>query len=344
MAVFYLNLYSNPVETPATFISELKFEQQNKWILEIAFSSTLPFTSERYDSICIESSGGISKLNLDKINNGATLYVIYSDSLASPLHINKTGDIVRVCSYSNGWHVYTDSLCFGSYPNSIISNIPDGYSICSVKGIGFFSLDKSPTVGEPNDTSGTMGTMSGYLYDKNNNLVTQGRFALPEPLKLLDTGFYSADVYSCSNVFYQIYNLFNEYSSKSISIDTIKLNVYPDSLYTVDIHLLGDYIVGVNEELPPSVYEIKVINYPNPFNAATNFVIDVPSSLQKVEKEIIIYNSSGQKIRILDITTSNKAQWDGRNEEGKVVSSGVYYYRLVSGITIYANGSMILLK
>ncbi len=71
-------------------------------------------------------------------------------------------------------------------------------------------------------------------------------------------------------------------------------------------------------------------NYPNPFNPQTIISYSIaetaPVSLQ-------IYNSLGQEIRTLvknQIRNPGKYQviWDGRNNSGKKVSSGIYIYRL----------------
>jgi len=79
-----------------------------------------------------------------------------------------------------------------------------------------------------------------------------------------------------------------------------------------------------------------LVNYPNPFNPETW----IPYELSKNTKvEIMIYSSTGQLVRRLDlghklagryITSSTSAYWDGKNESGEIVSSGVYFYTLVT--------------
>jgi flagellar hook assembly protein FlgD len=50
--------------------------------------------------------------------------------------------------------------------------------------------------------------------------------------------------------------------------------------------------------------------------------------------ELAIYNVLGQKIRILvngKMPAGNyRVQWDGRDDSGQVVASGIYLYRLVA--------------
>jgi hypothetical protein len=72
-------------------------------------------------------------------------------------------------------------------------------------------------------------------------------------------------------------------------------------------------------------------NYPNPFNPAT--VIEY--ALPKVsEVKIQIYNILGQKVRDLVDERQEPGYktipWDGTDDSGKEVSSGIYFYRMVA--------------
>ena len=70
-------------------------------------------------------------------------------------------------------------------------------------------------------------------------------------------------------------------------------------------------------------------NYPNPFNMETEIIYQIPEA---VFVELEIYNSMGQKIRSLVSENQSAgryaARWDGRDEAGNFVSSGIYLYRL----------------
>jgi hypothetical protein len=78
----------------------------------------------------------------------------------------------------------------------------------------------------------------------------------------------------------------------------------------------------------PVEFDLKQ-NYPNPFNPDTNVGYDLPSPAH-VKLEIL--NILGQKVATLvDSYTSagsHVISWDGRNDQGRAVSSGVYFYRL----------------
>jgi hypothetical protein len=72
-------------------------------------------------------------------------------------------------------------------------------------------------------------------------------------------------------------------------------------------------------------------NYPNPFNAQTTieFTLGVPG-----EVDLSVYDLLGRKIRNLKSGMLNAGQhslvWNGKNNNGQVVASGVYFYRLES--------------
>ncbi|MBN1352071.1 T9SS type A sorting domain-containing protein [candidate division KSB1 bacterium] len=74
-------------------------------------------------------------------------------------------------------------------------------------------------------------------------------------------------------------------------------------------------------------------NYPNPFNPATVIRYELPEAINVT---IEIYNHLGQRIRTLvqreQPAGIHQCAWDGRNESGKTVPSGVYFYRLQSKV------------
>ena len=78
----------------------------------------------------------------------------------------------------------------------------------------------------------------------------------------------------------------------------------------------------------PTVYALAQ-NYPNPFNPMTQISYQLPGS-SKVQ--LAIYNVFGQKVRTLvdgeQPAGFYSVRWDGLNDAGVPVSSGVYLYRI----------------
>lgn len=91
-------------------------------------------------------------------------------------------------------------------------------------------------------------------------------------------------------------------------------------------------------------------NYPNPFNPETWIPYQVSEA---VEVEIIIHSmAGGNPVRILKlgpkepgyyIEKDKAAYWDGRNEAGESVASGVYFYTILAG-KYYHTKKMVILR
>ena len=73
-------------------------------------------------------------------------------------------------------------------------------------------------------------------------------------------------------------------------------------------------------------------NYPNPFNPSTNITFQLES---ESDYELAIYDMMGRQIRLLDkghkLAGTYTLNWNGQNDRGEVVGSGVYAIRLLSG-------------
>ena len=89
-------------------------------------------------------------------------------------------------------------------------------------------------------------------------------------------------------------------------------------------------------------------NYPNPFNAGTVVPYDVPGGPDSPGTTIhlCVYNATGQLTRVLVDELAGPGRhavlWDGRDERGVPVSSGVYLYRLSTTTTAHVRRVTIL--
>ena len=76
-------------------------------------------------------------------------------------------------------------------------------------------------------------------------------------------------------------------------------------------------------------------NAPNPFNASTTISFLIPFRLAGEATRLSIYNLAGQLVRVLQPDTQqageHRLSWDGRDDLGREVASGVYIYRLDVG-------------
>ena len=109
---------------------------------------------------------------------------------------------------------------------------------------------------------------------------------------------------------------------------------------------LSEMVTGVEDDFSQAPFGFTLEqNYPNPFwseatsrsagNPATTIRYQLPTTTQVVLK---IYNTFGQEVRTLVNARQpagvNAVVWDGRDESGKEVSSGIYIYRLQTGESI----------
>jgi hypothetical protein len=91
-------------------------------------------------------------------------------------------------------------------------------------------------------------------------------------------------------------------------------------------------------------------NYPNPFNPTTKIEYWVPEAVRTGERasvNVIVYDVSGARVRTLvsgpKAAGHYVAQWDGRNDRGNVVGSGIYFYRMTTA-GFASTRKMVLLK
>ena len=98
----------------------------------------------------------------------------------------------------------------------------------------------------------------------------------------------------------------------------------------LDLCYDNNITVQVREKIKKSPTQFVLYqNYPNPFNPMTLISFQLPAtSFVNIE----VYNLHGQKVRTL-LNNRKPAgfhvvRFDGRNKNGKKLSSGIYFYRI----------------
>jgi hypothetical protein len=101
--------------------------------------------------------------------------------------------------------------------------------------------------------------------------------------------------------------------------------------------------LGIEDDLLPLAFALYQ-NYPNPFNPTTIITYDLPEAARV---ELVIYDVLGQRIATMkngrQETGSYQVRWNGTNDSGAPVSTGLYFYRLNAG-TNSATKKMIFMK
>ena len=85
-------------------------------------------------------------------------------------------------------------------------------------------------------------------------------------------------------------------------------------------------------------------NFPNPFNPTTTFRFDLPRA---VHVKLCVYNVKGDLVSTIfdrHMTRGRKeVSWTAKDNSGRAVSSGIYFYRLVAGDFVQTK-KMVLLR
>jgi YVTN family beta-propeller protein len=101
--------------------------------------------------------------------------------------------------------------------------------------------------------------------------------------------------------------------------------------------------VETTTELLPKEYALHQ-NYPNPFNPET--IVEYALS-KSCRAKITIYNVLGKKVRVLideyQTAGEKKVLWDGKDDQGNELASGIYFCRLQAG-DYQQTKRMVLLK
>lgn len=113
----------------------------------------------------------------------------------------------------------------------------------------------------------------------------------------------------------------------------------------IDNLSLVDALAIEDDEAQPTVFSARLDqNYPNPFNPSTTIAFSIPA---KQALSLQIYNVSGQLVKTLVNRSmeagTHRVSWDGSNDLGGSVTSGVYFYRLKTD-GFESTKRMVLLK
>jgi hypothetical protein len=101
--------------------------------------------------------------------------------------------------------------------------------------------------------------------------------------------------------------------------------------------------MGIDDNLLPMAFTLYQ-NYPNPFNPTTIITYDLPEAARM---ELVIYDVLGQHVATMKNAQQEAGayqfRWNGTNDSGAPVSTGLYFYRLNAG-TNSATKKMIFMK
>ncbi len=112
---------------------------------------------------------------------------------------------------------------------------------------------------------------------------------------------------------------------------------------TARVHVRPTAVLEEHEAAAPRACSLAP-NYPNPFNSTTVIGFALPTA---TEVELAVYDLAGQRVALLAsgqrAPGTYRLTWDGTDDAGLVLASGVYAYRLTAG-TYQESRKLLLLR
>jgi hypothetical protein len=265
-------------------------------------------------------------------------------------YTDASGDYSITGLRSGDWKV----VCYGdeTYEWEWYNNVGTWNSATSI------NVTAPGTVSNKDFSLGVGGSISGHVYGEGSSPLSGA------DVSAFDTAFgWSGLIMKWDETdgagYYQITGLrsslyyveastacdyqFYDHTTSFPEADLVDVNA-PSNHSGIDFNL----VLSVNDEedqtgLRPTAFELKQ-NYPNPFNPETEIEYNL---IRPAQVNLTIFNLLGQKVRTLvnerQPAGSFKITWGGKSEQGKMSSSGIYFYRLeVNGVP--QTKRMVLLK
>jgi sugar lactone lactonase YvrE len=297
------------------------------------------------DMLFVADIGGLAKFDLTTGEKIATIYIAGMNELndvtadtSGYLYItdSSAGRIFRLRISDSSYETIASGL---AVPNGILFDAPnnrvlfcqfvynapikeidlDDLSITTVLSSSFRNFDGLAMDGAGNIYVSCWGTNAVYRYDND----------FSQPAEMVSSGHSGpADIF------------FNQEESV-LAVPNYYANV---------VDFLPITPMGVDGETPgriPRAFALSQ-NYPNPFNPTTTIAFDIPGAPGTAERvELNVTDIRGRRVmRLVDAEYepgSHRVIWNGRDEEGRRVPSGIYFYTLRSGGRVTTK-KMVLLK
>ncbi|MCI0514634.1 alpha-glucosidase C-terminal domain-containing protein, partial [candidate division KSB1 bacterium] len=195
-------------------------------------------------------------------------------------------------------------------------------------------------IGIRNANSSLMTGAYGFVPAKNQNVyaflrhdATQTFLIVANLANTAQTGVISmalADLPGDTTTTFYLNDALTDISTPVTGADLLhwSVNLTPNQ---ISIYEFSKTPTGVNRQSAAPNYFGLDWNYPNPFNATTQLRYHI-GGVQRIEIRLDIYNVLGQRIRTLVrqpvLPGHYQVHWDGQNDHGEKVSSGVYLCQL----------------
>lgn len=282
-------------------------------------------------AISTTGSLGATQFNLELTAEGYSGF----DDVANVRIIRRNGAFSDI---TNQW-----TLQGAQYDNFVISGVPYVVNVNSVGGliqggaIFTYGLKSTMVVANPIATVNLTDAAGTFTRDLTNPaLFTGAQGAISYTVSVSNSAIVTATI--TNNVL-----TVTKKVSGSASITVTGTDAFDGSRinHTFAVNVVSDVETG---EVVPTEFTLSQ-NYPNPFNPSTTIKFGLP---KEAPVTLEIYNVLGVKVRTLIAGETMSASfhtlvWDGKDDGGVAVPSGVYLYR-VHADKFQASKKMTLIK
>jgi hypothetical protein len=179
-------------------------------------------------------------------------------------------------------------------------------------------------------------TDHSYLTEDVNDTIAEG-YSFPIKLVSRSEGQFDLLIEGLESIDDHEVRLIDTRTGKHYEVGSgVLTNILPRNTEREFVILIGthEFVQRSSGSYIPTDFYLSD-NYPNPFNPTTVIEYSIPEVYDNIPVLLDVYNVLGQKVRTLvdDIQNSGfyTVRWDGTNEHGTSVASGLYIYVLRAG-------------
>ncbi len=265
---------------------------------------------------------------------GAVIYNFYRVTSSSFINL---GDSLKITSPQDTSIVH--------FQNDVLAPLPLAFNTTWMTTerdtTGFFPLAASISIDTTFNTVDAWGTVRIPLGDYQSLRIRQN-------VKVINQTIFNGIVFSTSTDTYIQYNWVAKNAFLVANAQSQNGETNPNFTNAQGFGRLDSLkttpSTRVQEQAEAPVSFELLQNHPNPFNPETAIKYQIR---RDGPAELAIFNLAGERVRVLvnEILPAGnyEARWNGANELGQRVSSGVYMYRLKSGATTQTK-KMVLLQ